>query len=137
MVATGFRYGSKASAVWDSVDLSAFSDEGALDVSIDTAETTTFGVTYKTFIEGLAASKFTLKGKFDPTTTTGPAAALTSRIGGGSKSMVYSPAGTVSLELKRTFNCILTSYQETSPVGGVVTFSASFQGTGTVVFGAN
>lgn len=137
MAATGFRHGMKASVVVNSVDLSTFSDDVTLSLDVDVAETTSFAATYKTFIEGVAASKFTLKGSYDPTTTTGPAAALTALIGTGAHTCVISPAGTVSLELKRTVSAILTSYEESSPVGGRVGFSSAFQGTGAVTFGAN
>ena len=132
-----FKYGAKALVTVNAVDLSAYCDEGGIDVGIDTAETTTFGSTWKTFIEGLAVAKFSLKGNYDPTASTGPAAVLTGLIGGGSKTVVFNPAGTATSELKRTVSAILTSYAESSPVGGKVTFSASFQGTGAVTFGTN
>ena len=48
-----FKYGAKALVTVNAVDLSAYCDEGGIDVGIDTAETTTFGSTWKTFIEGL------------------------------------------------------------------------------------
>jgi hypothetical protein len=136
-MATGFRYGAKALVTVNAVDISAYCDEGALDVGIDTAETTTFAATWKTYIEGLAVAKFSLKGNFDPTASTGPAAVLTGLIGGGAKTVVFNPAGTASTELKRTVSAILTNYVETSPVGGKVTFTATFQGTGAVTFAAN
>ncbi len=136
-IATGFKYGAKAVVTVNAVDLSAFCDDAGIDVGVDTAETTTFGATWKTFIEGLASAKFSLKGNYDPTASTGPAAVLTALIGGGAKPVVFNPAGTTSTELKRTVSAILTGYAESSPVGGKVTFTASFQGTGAVTFGAN
>jgi len=136
-MATGFRYGAKAVVKVNAVDLSAFCDDGGLDVGVDTAEVTVFGATWKAFIEGLASSKFSLKGNFDPTVTTGPAAVLTGLIGGGAKTVEFDPAGTASGELKRTVSAILTGYTESSPVGGKVTFTAAFQGTGAVTFGSN
>ncbi len=136
-MATGFKYGAKCTVTVNAVDLSAYADDGILSLDVDTDETTTFGATYKTFIEGLAASKFTLKGNYDPTAATGPAAVLTGLIGGGAKTLVYNPAGTVSTELKRTFSAIMTNYTESSPVGGKVTFAAAFQGTGAVTYAAN
>jgi len=136
-MATGFRYGAKALVTVNAVDLSAYCDEGGLDVGIDTAETTTFGASWKTFIEGLASSKFSLKGNFDPTAATGPAAVLTGLIGGGAKTVVFNPAGTATGELKRTVSAIMTGYTEASPVGGKVPFTATFQGTGAVTFAAN
>lgn len=137
MPATGFRYGAKALVTVNAVDLSAYCDEGGISIDVDTAETTTFAATWKTFIEGLATAKFTLKGNFDPTVTVGPAVVLSGLIGGGAKSIVFNPAGTATGELKRTVSAILTSYGEDSPVGGKVTFTAAFQGTGAVTFGTN
>jgi hypothetical protein len=118
-------------------DLSAYMDEAALDIGIDTAEVTVFSNTWKAFIEGLASSKFAVKGNYDPTAATGPAAKLTGLIGGGAVTVVFNPAGTVSTELKRTVSAILTGYVETAPVGGKVTYTAAFQGTGAVTFAAN
>lgn len=136
-MATGFRYGAKALVTVNAVDISAYCDDAGLDVGIDTAETTAFSATWKTYIEGLAVAKFSLKGNFDPTVTTGPAAVLTGLIGGGAKTVVFNPAGTATGELKRTVSAILTSYTESSPVGGKVTFTAAFQGTGSVAFASN
>jgi hypothetical protein len=137
VVATGFRYGAKASVVINAVDLSAYSDSAGLNITVAASNTTTFGNTWETFIEGLAGAKFDIKGNYDPTTTSGPAAALTALIGTGSHTCVFSPAGTVSLELKRSVSVILTNYVETSPVAGQVTFTAAFTGTGAVTFAAN
>ena len=136
-MATGFRYGAKALVTVNAIDLSAYCDDAGLDVGVETAETTTFSSSWKTFIEGLASAKFSLKGNFDPTVSTGPAAVLTGLIGGGAKTIVFNPAGTAAGELKRTVSAILTAYAETSPVGGKVTFTATFQGTGAVTFGSN
>jgi hypothetical protein len=136
-MATGFRYGAKALVTVNAIDLSSYCDDAGLDVGIETAETTTFASSWKTFIEGLASAKFSLKGNFDPTVSVGPAAVLTGLIGGGAKTIVFNPAGTATGELKRTVSAILTAYAETSPVGGKVTFTATFQGTGAVTFGSN
>ena len=137
MVATGFRFGAKCSFVINAVDLSAYSDDVSLNIAVSTADTTTFSAAWTTAIEGLASSTFSVKGNFDPTTTSGPAAALTALIGTGAHSAVISPAGTTSLELKRTVSAILTGYTEDSPVAGKVVFTANFIGTGSVVFAAN
>ena len=136
-MATGFRYGAKALVTVNAVDISTYCDDAGIDVGVETAETTTFSSSWKTFIEGLASAKFSLKGNFDPTVSTGPAAVLTGLIGGGAKTVVFNPAGTAAGELKRTVSEILTGYGESSPVGGKVTFTATFQGTGAVTFGSN
>lgn len=136
-MASGFKYGAKAAVTINGTDLSAYLDDGALDIGVDTAETTTFGATWKTFIEGLAESKFAVKGDFDPTAATGVVAVLTALIGGGAKTIVFSPAGTVSTELKRTFSAIFIKYTEHSSVADKVTIAAEFQNTGAITFGAN
>ena len=127
-MATGFRYGAKALVTVNAVDLSAYSDDAGLDVGIDTAETTTFNASWKTFIEGLASAKFSLKGNFDPTVTSGPAAVLTGLIGGGAKSVVFNPAGTAVGELKRTGDPRVTGdgqQYERPPFAGVASDEAA------------
>ena len=64
-MATGFRFGAKALVTVNAIDLSAYCDDAGLDIGIETAETTTFSATWKTFIEGLAGAKFSLKGPDD------------------------------------------------------------------------
>ena len=126
-----FNHGRLAEISVNSVNLSAFCDGADLSIDIDTSDTTTFSASWKTAIAGLAGASLEIKGNFDPTTTTGPASALTSLIGDAPFAVIFEPAGAAANQY-RQFNAILTSYKESAPVGDKVTFSAGLLVTGAI-----
>lgn len=128
-----FVHGKAAEITVNSVNLSTFCDSADLSIDIDTADTSTFGSTWKTALAGLAGGELSIEGQFDPTTTTGPASALKALIGTAPFAVIYEPGG-AAVNQSRTFNAILTNYSESSPVGDIVSFSAGLQITGAVTF---
>lgn len=128
-----FHHGKAAEITVATKNLSAFCDTADLSIDIDTADTTVFSNSWKTAIAGLAGGALELAGNFDPTTTTGPASALAALIGAAPFAVIYEPAGAAANQ-SRTFNAILTSYKESSPVADKVTFSAGLLVTGAVTF---
>lgn len=134
-----FRHGKNAVFKVDNsggtlTDISAYCDEVSLPRSIETAETTTFGVTggSKTYVTGLNDATISVSGKFDSTVD----AHLVGILGQeASVSFEYGPEGSTSTRIKFTGEAILTSYEVGSPVGDVVTFSAEFQCTGPITRG--
>jgi hypothetical protein len=128
-----FRHGSKAVVTVNAVDLSAFGTNLELSVDVDTADTTTFGSTWKTALAGVAGAKMTLTGDYDGTVTTGPASAILSVIAAGvAVAIVHKPGGTLTGQRTNSFSGLVTSYSETSPVGGIVSFKAEILATGAV-----
>lgn len=131
-----FRHGKNAVFKVDNsggtlTDISAYLSEVSMPRSIETAETTTFGVTggAKTYVTGLNDSTLSVSGKFDSTVD----AHLVAVIGqDATLSFEYGPAGSTTGYIKFTGECILTKYDLSSPVGDVVTFSADFQISGPV-----
>jgi len=98
--------------------------------TIDTAETTAFGATSKSYIVGLRDATISVSGLWDATVDgyiigTEPA----------TRSFIFGPAGTTSSNVKYTGECILTNYSISNPVGDVVTFSLDLQVTGNVTRG--
>ena len=98
--------------------------------TIDTAETTAFGATSKSYIVGLRDATISVSGLWDATVDgyfigTEPA----------TRSFVFGPAGNTSGYVKYSGECILTSYSISSPVSDVDTYSADFQVTGNVTRG--
>ena len=98
--------------------------------TIDTAETTAFGSTSRSYIVGLRDATISISGIWDATVDsyfigTEPA----------TRSFIYGPAGDTASNVKYSGECILTSYAISNPVGDVVTFSADFQVTGNVTRG--
>ena len=98
--------------------------------TIDTAETTAFGATSKSYIVGLRDATISVSGLWDATIDgyiigTEPA----------SRTFIFGPAGSTGGYVKYTGEAILTSYSVSSPVADVDTYSADFQVTGNVTRG--
>ena len=98
--------------------------------TIETAETTAFGATSKSYIVGLRDASISVSGLWDATVDgyiigTEPA----------TRSFIFGPAGTTGGNVKYTGECILTNYSVSAPVGDVVTFSLDLQVTGNVTRG--
>lgn len=113
-------------------DLSAFLEEVSFPRSIETAETTAFGNSAKTYIVGLSDATISITGMFDATAdgylagVIGNAAAL---------DFEYGPAGSTATNIKYTGTCIMTSYEVSAPVGDKVSATAEFQVTGAITRG--
>ena len=113
------------------VDYSAYLDNVGFPRSVDTAETTTFGVagSAKTYIVGLSDATVSLSGLFDATAdgtlagVLGQAATL---------SFEYGPAGSTGGFIKYTGEAIMKSYSVTAAVGDSVKASVELQVTGAV-----
>ena len=95
--------------------------------TIDTAETTAFGATSKSYIVGLRDATISVSGIWDATVDgyiigTEPA----------TRTFIFGPAGSTSGNVKYTGECILTNYAVSNPVGDVVTYSIDLQCTGGV-----
>ena len=98
--------------------------------SIDTAETTAFGSTNKSYIVGLKDTTISVSGLWDATidgylSGTEPA----------SRSFIYGPAGSTGGNVKYTGEAIMTNYSVSNPLGDVVTYSVDLQVTGAVTRG--
>ncbi len=136
-----FKHGRSGKFQLDDVggtlrDLSAFISNVDFPRDVDAPETTTFSVTggARTYVAGgLTGATFSITGFFDPTATTGPDVVISGSLGDASDvSFEYSPSGTATGDIQYTGQCIVTSYSVSSPVDGVVSFTADMQITGVV-----
>ena len=130
------KHGAGTSVWLDLVDASQFFNEAGIDLSVETAETTTFqpGVTpaWKAFIEGVASSKVTVKGFYDQVND----AAMVAKIRNGGSVLTYGPQGLVAIgDPARLVLVHDTAVAESSPVGGAVLMSATFAGDAPVGLG--
>lgn len=128
-----FRQGRFAEITISGVSLSAYCD--SIDLSRDTEmhETTTFTRTSKTWLTGLQDAKLDIKGKYDPTASTGPVAVLVGLLG-ASNSVPVSvyPGGSASGQMIRNFNAFVVNYKESAAVGDIVSFDATLQVDGVI-----
>ena len=128
-----FRHGSKASITVNAVDLSTFCTSLDLQITQDTGETSTFGAVWKTYIAGLMGGKLSIVGDYDGTVTTGPASAiLLAQATAAPVAVVHKPGGTATGQRTNSFSALITSYGETSPVNGIVTFKAELLPSGAI-----
>lgn len=124
----------KASQVYVGTnEISSYLDQADKSTDVDTAETTTFGRNWKTYLAGLIGSTLSVSGSYDGTATTGPAAIFETCIANGTAWPIkYFPGGSASGQRQHSFNALVTNYSESSPVGDKVTFSAELLADGTV-----
>ena len=128
-----FRHGSKAVITVNAVDLSAYCTSMDLAITQDTGETTAFGSTWKSYIAGTMGGTLSIQGDYDGTVTTGPASAiLLAQATAAAIAVVHKPGGTAVGQRTNSFNAFITSYAESSPVGGVITFKADLLPTGAI-----
>ena len=100
--------------------------------SVDTAETSAFGASAKSYIVGLTDSTLSISGNFDATVD----AHLAAIVGkADSVSFEYGPEGSTAGFVKYTGEALLTSYEKSGAIGDVVTYSAEFQVTGAITRG--
>jgi hypothetical protein len=130
-----FQAGKWAEITVNTKALSAFCDTADINVKLDTADTTTFTATWKTYIGGLLGGTVTLAGDYDPTVTTGPASVLWAAITGGvAVPCIFYPSGNRTGQgTSHTFNALITDYKEASKTTAQVTFAATLLITGSDV----
>lgn len=110
-------------------DISAYCTSVQLQTPQGSYDTTTLGNSSKTFINGLAEWSIQVDGLYDATVD-----GYLAPIDSASRSIEFYPAGTPVGATKPKFSgeVLKTSYQVTDPVDGVVPFSLTLQGTGTL-----
>jgi len=101
--------------------------------SVDTAETSAFGASAKSYVVGLSDATLSVSGNFDETVDAHIAAIVGKT---DSVSFEYGPEGSTVTFVKYTGEALLTSYEKSGAIGDVVTYSAEFQVTGAITRGA-
>jgi len=126
-----YRHGRNTDVLLGSYDISAYLNEATPSMSIDTAETSAFGSSAKTYIVGQNDATVSLGGMFD-----GDATAVNA-VFEDIISNDLTPAFTIAYDngVGVGNNCSLgtakqTSYEISAPVGDVVSVTGEFQVTG-------
>lgn len=127
-----FVHGKNTAVFYNGANLTRFFNEASVSQDIETAETTAFGDSAKTYITGLKDGTMSLSGMFDGVAG-GVDATLSSVIGNAANDVVtVGPEGPTAG--KRSYSAAVreTSYEVSSPVGDVVSVSAEVQADGGV-----
>ena len=133
-----FRHGKSTvfkvdNAAGTLTDISNTLTDVSFPQSVDTAETSAFGSSAKSYVVGLSDATLSVSGNYDATVDAQLAAVLGQA---ASLSFEYGPEGSTAGQVKYTGESILTSYEKSGAIGDVVTFSAEFQITGAVTRGS-
>ena len=133
-----FRHGKSTvfkvdNAAGSLTDISNTLTDVSFPQSVDTAETSAFGSSAKSYVVGLTDATLSVSGNFDATVD----AHLAAIVGkADSVSFEYGPEGSTAGFVKYTGEALLTSYEKSGAIGDVVTYSAEFQVTGAITRGA-
>ncbi len=125
-----FQHGKSTKLLVNGTDLSAYFNDLQMSGKVDTAETTTFAKSAKTYIVGVQDGSLSAKGYWD-----GGAGAIdqvmAALVGTGDNVLAYSPSGSF-VAGTRIFGGqgIETEYTTDVPVSGVVSITATFQADG-------
>jgi hypothetical protein len=122
-----FRHGKNAAFTINAKALAAYMDSLETSFDTDSADTTVFGATWKSALSGVPGGSVSIGGFYDPTATDGPGAVLFPLLlsGADSTALIY-PGGILQNQSLYTVTtgARVTSYKESSAVGGVVTWTA-------------
>ena len=113
-----------------STDLSTYLNNVTVSRSADTADTTAFGSSTRSFIAGLKDATITVSGMFDSAVYSTIAGWL-----GTSQTWEYGPAGSTAGRVKVSGSGIITGVELGSAVGEVVTANITVQVSGAVTDG--
>jgi hypothetical protein len=134
-----FRHGKNTVFKMDNaagtlVDISTSCDNINFPRTIETAETSAFGTTAKTYVVGLSDSKISASGKFDATTDAQIAAVIAAIDAGTlpTATFEYGPEGSASGRVRYTGESLVSSYEVSGQVSDMVPFSLELQVTGPV-----
>ncbi len=126
-----FQHGRTCEAVVDGLDVSELFRSAAFSAEVDTAESTTFRKTDKTFEVGNRASTATLDGLYDEARQS----EVESRLIAAPFLATVGPAGLTVGARARLIEVNSTNVTETSGVGDVVMLTWALQSTGVTGYG--
>jgi hypothetical protein len=114
----------------DGDSMTGYSSSVTFTRTVEAHDVTVFGKSSKVYAAGLKDSTGSLEGFYDSTAVTGPRAVILGVIAAGLPvKLVYRPEGTGSGKPESEVDVIVTSYEETSPVDDMITFSVELQGS--------
>jgi len=127
-----FIHGKDTLITVDSNDLSAFTKSSDYSVSTDSHDVTTYGQSGHVYQGGLTDGSFSMEGVYDDGATSPRDIIEPIRIARTAVTIVRQPEGAGSTLAQDSFSGLCTSYEESSPVDDMVTWSAEFSISGAI-----
>lgn len=122
-----FVHGKGTVVLVNGTNLSAYTNSVTFTRTADTHDVTTFGKNTKVYAAGLKDNTATLEGIYDNTAVTGPGAVLKPLVGAAGVTFLYRPEGTLTGKPEAEVTALVSSYEESSPVADMVTWTAELQ----------
>ena len=115
-------------------DISTYTDSVSMSYSLEEAETTTFGQTFRQFIPGFAEAEIDISGKWDRTFHTQMSALVDAFRAGtiASVTFQYGPEGNDAGDARMSGEAILTEWNPESAIDDPLVWSAKLRPTGTI-----
>lgn len=126
-----FRHGKKTAVFLNSTNMSPYLNDATVTRDIETADTTTFGSTSRSYIVGLDDGGLSLTGMFDGSANASDAV-LSGQILQEDNVLTVMPEGTAVGSRAILAQGDMTAYEISSPVADVVSISSTFQADGGV-----
>ena len=131
-----FRHGKNVNIFIDEYDFSTYFNNVSASTNIDTAETSAFGTTAKSYVVGHRDGTVSLSGMFESTTSTGTDQFFASALGSATKiKLIVAPEGHSNGAGAIMLQADDTSYEVSSAIADIVQASAEFQSTDAVEHG--
>jgi hypothetical protein len=131
-----FHHGKNVNVFIDEFDFSTYFNDVSASTTVDTAETSAFGTSAKTYLVGHRDGTVSLSGMFEGTASTGTDEFFDNALGNATKALVIvapeghsNGSGAIMLEADDT------SYEVSSAIADIVQASAEFQSTDAVEHG--
>ena len=125
-----FIHGKGAAVVHGANDLTSYLNDVNVSQDVETAETTAFGASAKSYIVGLRDATASASGMFDGSASAVDAT-LSATLGSDTLApLIMAPSGVTGGERAYILKAKTTSYEVSSPVGDVVSVSFDVQADG-------
>lgn len=131
-----FAHGKNVNVFLDEFDFSTYFNDVSASTSVDTAETSAFGTSAKSYIVGHRDGTISLSGMFEGTASTGTDEFFDDALGNATKTkIIVAPQGNSLAAGAIMLVADDTSYEVSSAIADVVQASAEFQSTDAVEHG--
>ena len=131
-----FRHGKNVNIFLDEYDFSTYFNSVSASTSIDTAETSAFGTSAKSYVVGHRDGTVSLSGMFEATESVGTDQYFASALGSATKiKVIVAPEGHSNGAGAILLQADDTSYEVSSAIADIVQASAEFQSTDAVEHG--
>lgn len=126
-----FLHGKSYGVLFNEYDLASYFNSADSSQTLETAETTTFGASAKTYVPGLLDGTVSLSGLFDGAAGAVDAVLQSALGASGAKVLSLAPAGFGTLGNRALLASVRTTdYSTSAPVSDVVSCSAELQCSG-------